>query len=199
MAEVGSQRRPVFGPSALATPANALSIARIAATPLVIALIAARVSYPFTLGVWVVLAATDGIDGFVARRQGATRSGAFLDPLADKFLVLGALVTLASIGAAPWVPVGAIVGRELAISAYRSWVGRHGVSVPATLPAKAKTLLQDLAVVVCVATPLVEHHRFLVDALVWVAAVATVATGLHYAWVARAARRSGPGETRMGS
>ena len=88
---------------------------------------------------WVAVASTDFLDGWVARRQGATTSGAFLDPLADKVLVLGALVALAATGLASWIPVVLIAGREVAISVYRSVVGPHGVSVPARPLAK----LQD--------------------------------------------------------
>jgi CDP-diacylglycerol--glycerol-3-phosphate 3-phosphatidyltransferase len=120
-----------FGPSALLTPANAITIARLLLTPVwLVVVVAQGPSWPsFLLG--FVLAATDGVDGYIARRQGTTRSGAFLDPLADKFLVVGGLVALVVQGAFWWLPVGVIAVREVAISAYRSWMGRRGVSVPA--------------------------------------------------------------------
>ena len=95
---------------------------------------------------WAGVASTDFLDGWVARRQGATTSGAFLDPLADKVLVLGALGALAAVGLTSWVPVVVIAGREVAVSAYRSSVARHGVSVPARRLAKLKTASQDLAI-----------------------------------------------------
>ncbi len=184
-------RTPSFGPSALATPANALSAARIAATPLVIALIVIRGASALTLAVWIVLASTDWVDGWVARRQGTTRSGAFLDPLADKFLVLGALATIAGIGGMPWLPIVLIAVREVIISGYRSWVGRRGVSVPASKPAKVKTLVQDIAITLALIAPIANHHRWVVTVAVWVAAALTVGTGIHYAWVlGRAARGS---------
>ena len=83
-----------FGPSALATPANAVTITRLLlAVPLLMLIADQPSSYPAT-ALWIILCITDGIDGYLARRQGATRSGAFLDPLADKVLVLGAMVTL---------------------------------------------------------------------------------------------------------
>ena len=53
------------------------------------------------LALWFVLCASDGIDGYLARRYGTTRSGAFLDPLADKVLVLGAMFTLVGRGVFP--------------------------------------------------------------------------------------------------
>ena len=96
-----------FGPSALATPANAVTIARLAISPIVLVIIASGgASWP-ALAAWVVLTATDGIDGYIARRQGTTSSGAFLDPLADKVLVLGALGALVVRGDLWWLPVGA--------------------------------------------------------------------------------------------
>ncbi len=85
------------------------------------------------------LAGTDGIDGWLARRHGTTRSGAFLDPLADKFLVLGAMFALVADHRFSWVPVVIIAVREVAISLYRIVAARHGVSVPARALAKLKT------------------------------------------------------------
>ncbi len=79
---------------------------------------------------WTALACTDGVDGWIARRHGTTRSGAFLDPLADKVLVLGALYSLASIGRFAWLPVVIIAVREVAISLYRVYWGRRGLAVP---------------------------------------------------------------------
>ena len=90
---------------------------------------------------WAVLCTTDLFDGVLARRHGRTRSGAFLDPLADKVLVLGGMSTLVIAGSLWWVPVAIIAVREVAMSVYRTYVGRRGVSVPANRPAKVKTLV----------------------------------------------------------
>ncbi|MEA3075604.1 MAG: CDP-diacylglycerol---glycerol-3-phosphate 3-phosphatidyltransferase [Actinomycetota bacterium] len=135
-----------FGPSALATPANAVTFARLLLTPVWLAVVVARgPSWPsFVLG--FLLAATDGVDGYIARRQGTTRSGAFLDPLADKFLVVGGLIALVVQGAFWWLPVAIITLREVGISFYRSWMARRGVSVPARYWAKVKTVVQEVAI-----------------------------------------------------
>ena len=69
------------------------------------------------LVLWIALCVTDGIDGYFARRQGATRSGAFLDPLADKVLVLGAMAALVANDTFWWVPVAIIAVREIGIQA----------------------------------------------------------------------------------
>src|SRR5579863_4678509 len=108
-----------FESSALVTPANAITGVRLLATPVMLLLILdARISWA-AVGAWVAVASTDFLDGWVARRQGATTSGAFLDPLADKVLVIGALCALASAGLVSWVPVVLIAGREVVISIYR--------------------------------------------------------------------------------
>ncbi len=168
-----------FGPSALATPANALTALRLLGTPIFVALIVSRGASWWTVAVGLVLAVSDGLDGFVARRQGATRSGAFLDPLADKAVVLAALFTLSYEHQLPWLPVWLIAIREVGMSVYRSWVGRRGVSIPARGSAKVKTLIQDLAIATCVIPTLAPHHPLQLVAI-WVAAALTLATGVQY-------------------
>ena len=174
-------RTPTFGPSALATPANAITVIRLVATPVLIVLILRWGANWFTFVFGGILAFSDGIDGWVARRQGSTRSGAFLDPLADKVAVLGAMFALVAKGIVWWVPVAVIAIREIAMSVYRSVVGRQGISIPASRTAKIKTLVQDLAIGACLAPPL-RGHRTLLDAGMWIAAVLTVWTGVEY-WV----------------
>jgi CDP-diacylglycerol--glycerol-3-phosphate 3-phosphatidyltransferase len=168
-----------FGPSALATPANALTVLRLLAAPIFVVLIVERGATWTTTAVGALVAASDGVDGWLARHQGTTRSGAFLDPLADKFVVLGALAALAAEGTLPWVPVVLIALREVLMSAYRSRVGRRGVSIPASGWAKVKTLVQDLAIATCLVPPLAHYHGLQI-VMVWVAAGLTLATGAQY-------------------
>lgn len=185
----GPGKATTFGPSALLTPANGVTVLRLAATPVMIALIMLWGASWFTFVFGAVLALSDGVDGWLARRQGTTRSGAFLDPLADKFVVLGALVALVAKGIVWWLPVALIAVREVAMSVYRSVVGRRGVSIPARMSAKVKTLVQDLAIGLCLAPPLAGHTTLL-NAGVWVAAALTVVTGIQYAMDGRAAARA---------
>jgi CDP-diacylglycerol--glycerol-3-phosphate 3-phosphatidyltransferase len=169
-----------FESSALATPANAITTLRLLAAPLMILLIIDfKVSWTTAL-VWVAIASTDFLDGWVARRQGATTTGAFLDPLADKFLVIGALAALASVHLVDWVPVLIIAGREFVISVYRSAVARKGISVPARPMAKMKTACQDFAVgfILLPATGL--HDLWFGHALLWASVVLAVASGAQY-------------------
>ncbi len=176
---VVTARTTTFGPSAVLTPANGITLLRLLATPVVIALIMLWGASWFTFVFAGLLALSDGIDGWLARKQGTTRSGAFLDPLADKAVVLGALFALVAKGIVWWLPVAIIAIREVAMSIYRSVVGRRGVSIPARNTAKAKTLLQDLAIGLCLAPPLAGHQSVL-SAAIWLAAAMTVFTGGQY-------------------
>ena len=106
---------PTYGPTALATPANFVTVARILATPVFVLLIANSDPSWVTFAVGFTIGMSDFADGWLARRQGATRSGAFLDPLADKVLVLGGMFALVVNGQFHWVPVAVIAVRELVI------------------------------------------------------------------------------------
>ena len=168
-----------FGPSALATPANAVTIARLLIAPVLFAMIGeGGPSWPVFL-FWMVLALTDGLDGWIARRQGTTRSGAFLDPLADKVLVLGAMWALVAQSVFWWLPVALIALREIGISLYRSWEGRRGISVPARQWAKVKTVVQDVAVALALFPPTADQED-IASTMLWAAVVLTLVTGAQY-------------------
>ena len=94
----------------------------------------------------------------IARRQGATRSGAFLDPLADKVVVLASMYALCATGRLPWLPVVLITAREVWMSVYRSRASSRGLSIPARQSAKIKTLVQDFAIAWCVLPPTATPH-----------------------------------------
>jgi CDP-diacylglycerol--glycerol-3-phosphate 3-phosphatidyltransferase len=168
-----------FGPSALVTPANAVTISRVLLTPLLLASIGGSGASWAALALWIALSASDGIDGFLARRHGVTRSGAFLDPLADKFLVLGAMTVLVATDVFWWLPVTLIAGREIAMSLYRSFAGRSGVSVPARRSAKVKTVVQEVAVGLAIC-PAFDDHLGPAKTVLWLATVLTLVTGAQY-------------------
>ena len=132
-----------------------------------------------TLAVWIAVAGSDALDGWVARRQGSTSSGAFLDPLADKVLVLGALTVLVIKSRIWWLPVALIAAREVAISGYRSYVGRRGISVPARRWAKIKTIVQEVAVGFAL-LPFTSDDKWVATAVLWVAVALTLVTGVQY-------------------
>ncbi len=192
---VGSDRngsgRTTFGPSALMTPANAVTAVRLMATPVFVAMIVLWGASWAAFSLGGVIALSDGFDGWIARKQGTTRSGAFLDPLADKVVVLSAMVALVVKGILWWAPVALIAIREIAMSVYRSVAGRRGISIPARSSAKLKTLLQDVAIGLCLAPPLATYAG-LHSAGIWVAAALTLFTGAQYYVDGRRAAAAGP-------
>jgi len=185
-----STRAPAFGPSALVTPANGLTLARLLAAPLIAVLTVTIGPTAWALwGLWTVFTVSDSVDGFIARRHGTTRSGAFLDPLADKFLILGALCGLAATGTISVAPLALIAAREVGMSAFRIVEGRRGVSIPARPLAKLKTLVQDLAVAAAFFPPIGAKDGDVIAALIWFAVALTLVTGAEYLYRATAEMR----------
>jgi CDP-diacylglycerol--glycerol-3-phosphate 3-phosphatidyltransferase len=98
---------------------------------------------------FVVFAATDWLDGYLARKLNQTSSfGAFLDPVADKFLVCACLLVLVQLQRADVFVALIIIGREIAISALREWMALIGAtkSVAVHMLGKIKTVLQMVAI-----------------------------------------------------
>lgn len=181
-----------YGASAIVTPANAITITRmILALPL-LAFVARDGASWWHLVAWIVLAGSDGLDGHLARKHGTTRSGAFLDPLADKVLVLGACWALVAYGTFWWLPVVLITGRELGISMLRSYYGRQGIAIPARYAAKVKTVVQEIAVGFALLPVAADGASWVASAVLWLAVVLTVGTGVSYVTDgARALSRTG--------
>ncbi len=189
----------------LSTPANLITLARIGASPVLFWLILrARVDGGASWSaVWVALAfaASDASDGYLARRTGTeTRVGAFLDPLADKVVVLGSMACLVAIGRVNWVPVALIAAREAWMSGFRMRAARRGLSVPARRSAKWKVILQGTAVILTLLPPLVPYgsapRERLVLGVWWLAVAATLLTGALY--LADSRRAAGTGGAAAG-
>lgn len=134
---------------------NALTIARIAVTPVfLVLLLSGTLTGQFVAAVLFILAAiTDWLDGKVARRYGVrSRLGQFLDPLADKVLVLGAFFAFLFLPADDagerlaeswwWWAVALIALRDVAVTALRAWAERSGRSIQTRYAAKLKTTVQ---------------------------------------------------------
>ena len=148
----------------------------------------------YRVGFWifVVAAATDWFDGYLARRWNAeTRWGAILDPIADKVLVTGAILSVLSSGAVPQIiiPCGLILFREFAVSALRETMAGR-IELPVTLAAKWKTTLQ-LVALGCqlfarnwdgfgLPFDYLDEFQFFSDVLIWLAAIITLWTGWQY-------------------
>lgn len=130
-------------PARISSPANLLGIARIVATPVVIALM--LIGSPglgivafviFALAAW-----TDFLDGWVARRRGEVSPlGVFMDLTADKVLVAGVLVAMVEVGLLPTWMVATILVRELVIAGVRQMAAAENVVIAARALGKAKTL-----------------------------------------------------------
>lgn len=174
--------------------ANGVTVARIALVPLVVAALLADTGSGGWRWVAVVLftlaAATDRLDGYLARRLHlVTDWGKLMDPIADKLLIGAALVALSWLGDVPWWVTAVILVRELGITAMRFAVLRY-VVIPASRGGKIKTVLQSIGVGMVVA-PL-HLLPWPLTLLAWivllVALVLTVATGveyLHRGWLIR--------------
>ncbi|MBV8030174.1 MAG: CDP-diacylglycerol--glycerol-3-phosphate 3-phosphatidyltransferase, partial [Betaproteobacteria bacterium] len=136
--------------------------------------------------VFILAAITDWLDGYLARRLNQMSAfGAFLDPVADKLIVAGALVVLLQLGRVDALVALIVIGREIAISALREWMAKVGQakSVAVAFIGKLKTVSQMIAI------PLLLYHETLlglVDCqwlgtlLINVAAVLTVISMLYY-------------------
>jgi CDP-diacylglycerol--glycerol-3-phosphate 3-phosphatidyltransferase len=130
--------------------------------------------------VFVFGALTDGLDGYLARRYtGSTRIGVWLDPLADKILVSAPIIALSVTGEFPvWAAV-VIVGRELAVSLLRAWLGARGVGMPASPWGKAKTAMQMILVPLYL-LPLGAGADTAKRVVLWLAVALTLWSGLDY-------------------
>jgi len=168
----------------LSHPANLLTLARLVFAPLLFWFVldaeATRGASWAAFGLGLVLASTDFFDGKVARRANVvSRSGAFLDPLADKVVILGSSFCLVYVGRYWWVPVTVMAVREVAITAWRSRWAREGLAIPARVSAKYKAVVQTVALSMAAMPSLLDQDG-LVTAALWVAVVWTVVTGVQY-------------------
>lgn len=170
-----------------------VTVARIFAIPAVMWLIVQddAQSRWWAVGVYVAAAASDSLDGWLARSRGmVTVAGAFLDPLADKLLVTGALVALTEVGDVPAWAVMIILAREFAVTGLRLIAVGEGLVIPAAGLGKAKTLAQNAAIIAFIAP---HSFQWINWPLMTVALVLTVLSGAYYFVMARRklmARRS---------
>ena len=183
---------------------NLLTLSRIVAVPLLVALLwwpTWQLGYGLGFAMYALMAITDYFDGYVARSYGAvSRLGAFLDPIADKIMVAAVILVLAAQGVLRGPYVGdmhvnaglVILIREIAVSGLREFLGGLQVSMPVSKLAKWKTTFQLVslgALILGHATPWwnvtlggltinVPHTVGLTT--LWAAAALTVITGWDY-------------------
>lgn len=135
---------------------------------------------------FVVFALTDWLDGYLARKLNQMSSfGAFLDPVADKFLVCACVLVLVHLGRADVFVALIIIGREIAISALREWMAQIGAakSVAVHMIGKLKTVVQMVAIPFLlydgVLLGLIDTHVW-GTLLIWIAAILTVWSMVYY-------------------
>jgi CDP-diacylglycerol--glycerol-3-phosphate 3-phosphatidyltransferase len=178
----------------VSNPANLITVARIAASPIPFAMIiASRDDGGASWGVFIlgwIFAATDLLDGALARRYDmVSRSGAFLDPLADKIVVLGAMFCLVAVDRYGWIPVALITIREVVITGFRSYWVRKNRAVPARTLGKYKSIVQGLALQAALFPPL-KNADLVVSAALWIAVAFTLYSGWLYLMDGSAATRA---------
>jgi cardiolipin synthase len=171
------------------TLANWITLSRIAAIPLLVALL----YWPGPTGAWsacVVFAIagfTDWLDGHIARtRNQGSAFGRMMDPIADKLLVAAALLVMVATGnIAGWAVLAALVilSREILVSGLREYLAAMRVGLPVSNLAKWKTGLQMTSIgflIVGDDGPALLHPREVGEGMLWVAAVLTLWTGWDY-------------------
>lgn len=179
---------------------NLLTVARILLVPVfvVVYVIPGQATYVIASALFALAAFTDWLDGYLARRLDQTTAfGAFLDPVADKLIVVTALVLLIGHHNTLWFtfPGLIIVGREIVISALREWMAemnRRGV-VAASWLGRIKTTLQMIAVIVLLANPPAFDRPWVIIGyvLLYVAAVLTLISMVMYLRAAWPTLRTG--------
>jgi CDP-diacylglycerol---glycerol-3-phosphate 3-phosphatidyltransferase len=159
---------------------NVLTVLRIVAVPVIVVALLDETPHGDALaaGVFALAAITDGLDGYIARRrEQVTTFGKLMDPLADKLLIVAALVALVSLDRlAAWVAM-VIIARELAVTGLRSIAAEKGIVIAASWLGKAKTALQVAAIGALI---IWDPAPLAVDLLVYAAVAMTVVSGADY-------------------
>lgn len=180
------------GTASAGNVANIVTVARILMAPAFVALLlldggADGILRYLAGGLFILASATDGVDGFLARRRNlVTDAGKLLDPIADKILIGGALVALSILGDVAWWITIVILVREVGITVLRFVALRDHV-IPASLLGKIKTWVQ----VIAISFAIVPLWTFLGDWVLtlnlWLmilAVVITLVSGAEYLWQA---------------
>jgi CDP-diacylglycerol--glycerol-3-phosphate 3-phosphatidyltransferase len=170
---------------------NSLTVSRIFLVPLLVVVLLTQFEGRRILGVpnefvgaaiFGLASITDWLDGYLARRRKQiTPFGQFIDPLADKLLITGALISLVQLELAPAWMVAIIIGREFALVAFRSIAYARGVVIPASPLGKIKMVAQVVAILALI---LGRDHRqpfFVIgEAALWVVVVAALVSAADY-------------------
>lgn len=168
---------------------NTITLIRIGMIPLIILFLLLPIpgKYLISAILFVVAAATDGLDGHIARsRHLVTTLGKFLDPLADKLLILATLICLLALGKAGAVAIILILTRELVITGLRAIAADKGVVIAASYFGKFKTVSQIIAITyILLAGQFTVMPEVIGTVLLWIAVIITVLSGADYLYKAK--------------
>ena len=171
---------------------NALTLLRIFLVPVLVVVILEKFDGKewVSIGIFLIAAATDWLDGWVARRRRqVTPLGKLLDPMADKLLVSAVFIALVEERIAPAWMVVIIISREFAVTGLRGIAAERGLTIGASFWGKVKTVVQFVCIVALLLmtrpAPLEPDTTALVlpplgSALLWVTVLVTVASGVDY-------------------
>ena len=164
---------------------NLLSLSRILLVPLLVAVLLTKTPDKefWGLAVFLVAASTDFLDGFLARRRKqVTRLGKLLDPAADKILTSAAFISLVELipDVVPAWIVAAIVAREFAVTALRSFAAAEGLVIAAGLSGKIKTVVQVVSISLLIVYEKLGSFSELAIASLWLALLVSLYSGIEY-------------------
>lgn len=163
---------------------NKLTMGRIFAIPVFIVVFLTDYRYAAAV-IFILAALTDMLDGYIARKRNlVTNFGKLMDPLADKLLVMSALICLAQVGDVPGWMVIVILGREFIITGMRQVAAAQGIVIAAGTTGKIKTITQMIAIPLLI----LENWPFSMlgadipmDAIfLWIALIMTIVSGAEY-------------------
>lgn len=162
--------------------ANQLTILRIVLVPVFMYFLLAG-NMSMAAGVFILASVTDFFDGYLARKLNLiTNLGKFMDPLADKILVMAAFICLVEIGTVSSWAVVIILGREFIVSIFRAVAAAEGIVIAASWWGKLKTNSQMLAIILLLfnGTPFEVMNGQLAHIVLWIAVALTVISGVDY-------------------
>ena len=171
--------------SALNLP-NLISLSRVFLAPVVMVFLAMRGRFDYVFGVslgdllagivFIIASLTDAANGYIARKRGiVTNLGKFIDPLADKILVVAALISLVELQRLPAWMVVIIVSREFIVSGVRMVAASDGIIIAASKGGKIKTVTQIVAI--CL---MIFNVPYIAIPAMWLAMILTVSSGMDY-------------------
>jgi CDP-diacylglycerol--glycerol-3-phosphate 3-phosphatidyltransferase len=162
---------------------NALTVLRILLVPILVVVLLTEFEGKewYGLGLFLLAAFTDFLDGYIARRwQKITRLGKLLDPAADKILTAAAFISLVELGVAPSWMVTLIVAREFAVSSLRAFAASEHLVIPAGVSGKVKTVVQIVAISLLIVNEQLGAFAHLAPLSLWAAVLASAYSGIEY-------------------